>query len=178
MQANHTARPSALLSSEILTLDQPRMGGLFHFASIRWFIRNQQHTSKRRETGSSICFPRWNNMLIERVCPWDEGGINVSPRWRRHVRMRRSETEESDRPEDDSQGDGTSSCLAMCEIYIDIRLYQWCREVPDALSCDIIGLWVSPQEANASRWSDGCRSRVKVKGKIRSGHESFPWICE
>jgi hypothetical protein len=54
--------------------------------------------------------------------------------------MRRSETEERDRLEDDSQGDGTSSCLARCEIYIDIRLYQGCREVPDAFGCDIVGL--------------------------------------
>jgi hypothetical protein len=54
--------------------------------------------------------------------------------------MRRSEIEESDRPEDDSQGDGASSFPARCEIYIDIRLYQGCREVSDALSCDIVGL--------------------------------------
>jgi hypothetical protein len=71
-------------------------------------------------------------------------------------------------------GDGPSSCLATCETHIDSRVYHGCWGVLDAVHCDIARLGACSQEANASRCSDGCRSRVETMIKTVSGLESFP----
>jgi hypothetical protein len=69
--------------------------------------------------------------------------------------MRRSEGQESDRPEDDGRSDDTLSCIMKCETHIDNHVcYRW-RKVPDVFYCDIPGFRAYSQNADASRRSYG-----------------------
>jgi hypothetical protein len=76
--SNHTDRPLTLLWSQIFSVNFSRMSLFFHFAPQSEFKWNEKCPTRKRETGSSPCFSKWNDMLSMRMRPRNEGRIFFS----------------------------------------------------------------------------------------------------